>query len=129
MLYSLHDDNNVVKYTIVPAIPMATTYLSYRLVIRLEITADTLLAAADNRHDFHCAQQPPRSGAAAQPNTLSCPILYPRYHSRIRQKVLKKRVQTDVPMAVARAVAMGWLAAAIVRGERTSENWFKINPW
>ena len=84
--------------------------------------ADALVVAADDHHYFDDVQQPPRSGAAAQPNTLSCPILYPRYHSRIRQKVLEKRVQTNMPKAVARAVAMGWLAAAIIRGERTSEN-------
>ena len=38
--------------------------------------ADALVVAADDRHEFHCAQQPPRSSAAARSNTPLPPVLF-----------------------------------------------------
>ena len=37
-------------------------------------TVNVLVVAADNYHGFGVAQQPPRPGAAAQPNVSLCPI-------------------------------------------------------
>ena len=81
---SLHRDDNVVKQTIVLAIPIATTDRSYSVVVLLDIcsveqpwrsfTADPLVVIVVECHGVDVTQQPPRLGAAARANAFPRPI-------------------------------------------------------